>query len=86
MNTSRMGGNSCSMTESLQHPAEMVKEYPVSAVMVAFGIGVGVGIVLSQSLISPLASWVEPEPTMAQRVGRQVMEVVGRVMPASMSR
>jgi len=86
MNTSRMGGVSCSLPDSLKQPTEMVKEYPVSSVMVAFGIGIGVGVLLGQALAAPLASWVEPEPSMAQRVGRQVLEAVRGVMPASMSR
>lgn len=86
MNTSRIGGVSCSLPDSLKQPTEMVKEYPVSSVMVAFGVGLGIGLLVGQALAAPLASWVEPEPSMAQRVGRQVMDVVGRVMPASLSR
>ncbi|MGE0609712.1 MAG: hypothetical protein AB7O62_21660 [Pirellulales bacterium] len=84
MNTSRMGCSTSNMTECLSNPGELVKDYPASAVMIALGAGIGVGLLIGQALAAPLAQWVEPEPTTAQRLGRQVLEVVNRVVPANM--
>jgi len=75
------------MIETFQHaierPAEIVKDYPVSSMLVVFGVGLGVGLLLSQALCS---SMLEPEPTMSERWQRQLMGAADRVLPASMSR
>jgi len=75
------------MNETFQHaierPAEIVKDYPVSSMLVVFGVGLGVGLLLSQALCS---SMLEPEPTMSERWQRQLMGAADRVLPASMSR
>jgi len=75
------------MNETFQHaierPAEIVKDYPVSSMLVVFGVGLGVGILLSQALCSTL---LEPEPTMSERWQRQLMGAADRVLPTSMSR
>lgn len=75
------------MNETFQHalerPAELVKEYPVSSMLVLFGVGMGVGLVLCQALCSTV---LEPEPTMTERWQRQLMGAADRVLPSSMSR
>jgi hypothetical protein len=69
--------------EAIERPAELVKEYPVSSMLIVFSVGLGMGLLLSQALCSPM---FEPEPTMTERWQRQLMGAADRVLPASMSR
>jgi hypothetical protein len=69
---------------ALERPAEVVKEYPVSSMLLMFGLGLGVGLIVTQALCSP--SMFEPEPTMSERWQRNLMDAADRVLPASMSR
>jgi hypothetical protein len=74
------------MNETLHHamerPGELVKEYPVSSMLVLFGIGLGVGVLISQAMCSTM---LEPETT-TERWQRQLMGAADRVLPTSMSR
>ena len=45
--------------EALERPVEMVKEYPLASMLLMFGMGLGVGVVVSQSLCSVLAEMTE---------------------------
>ena len=67
----------------MERPQEMLQEYPVSSMLVVFGLGLGVGLLLSQALCSTM---LEPEPTMAERWQRNLMGAADRVLPSSMSR
>ncbi|MCI0362152.1 MAG: hypothetical protein L0211_27030 [Planctomycetaceae bacterium] len=55
--------------EAMSRPTEMVKEYPVSSMLVVFSVGLGVGLVLSQALIPSFH-----ESTMTERMGRQLYD------------
>jgi len=70
--------------EALERPAELVKEYPLSTMLLMFGVGLGVGVVLSQTVCSAFAEAMETEPTMAEKVKRQVYDAVSQVLPPSM--
>lgn len=72
-----------SVQEAMQRPAELVQEYPMSSMVIVFGVGLGVGLLLSQMLANSL---IEPEPTMTERWQRQLMGAADRVLPAAMSR
>lgn len=76
---------------ALERPAEVVREYPVSSMLLMFGVGLGVGLIVTQALCS--ASMFEPEPTTTERWQRNLMHAAervvhaaDRVLPASMSR
>lgn len=69
--------------ETMQRPAELVQEYPVSSMLIVFGIGMGVGLLISQAMCSTM---FEPEPTMTERWQRQLMSAADRVLPVTMSR
>lgn len=75
------------MNETFQHamerPQEMLKEYPVSSMLVVFGLGLGVGLLVSQAMCSTM---LEPEPTMTERWQRNFMNAADRVLPSGMSR
>lgn len=57
---------SSAASEALNRPAEMVQEYPLSSMLVVFGLGLGVGVIIGQSLT------MYHEPTMTERMGRQL--------------
>jgi len=71
---------------TLEQPAELVKEYPLSAMLILFGVGLGVGVLIGQTVANPIAHAFEPEPTMTERLSRQVYDAVSRVMPEALSR
>lgn len=72
--------------ETMHRPVEMVKEYPISATMIAFGMGLGAGVLLSQTLCSTLVEAFEPEPTMTERLRKQVYDAVSHVVSPAMMR
>jgi len=69
--------------DAMERPVEMVKEHPLPSMLLMFGIGLGVGVVVSQAVCSTLVEAVE-EPAMTEKVRRQVFEALGHVMPPSM--
>jgi hypothetical protein len=71
---------------SLEQPTELVKEYPLSAMLILFGVGLGVGVLIGQTVANPIAHAFQPEPTMTERLSRQVYDAVSRVMPDALSR
>lgn len=86
MNNSSMDCAASWVQDAMQHPVETVKQHPAETALIVFGLGVGLGFVIGQSLAAPIAHWMEPEPSLAQRVGRQVLDAVGRVMPQAVGR
>ena len=67
----------------------IVKQHPMSTALVVFGIGLGVGVVLG-SMISAAAT---PPPSFGQRaelaaekLGRQMMDAMSRVLPHSIAK
>jgi len=70
--------------ETFERPVELMKEYPFSSLMIAFGVGLGVGVIVSQTLCSSLMEAIEPEPTMTEKLRRQVYDAVSHVLSPSM--
>jgi len=48
--------NGLDFEHAMQRPMEMAKEYPVASMLVVFGVGLGVGILLGQSAPSVSSS------------------------------
>jgi len=69
--------------EAMERPAEMVKEHPLPSMLLMFGIGLGVGVLLSQAVCSTLLEAVE-EPTMSEKMRRQAYDALSHVFPPSM--
>jgi hypothetical protein len=67
---------------AMERPTELVHEYPVSSMLLMFGLGLGVGVIVSQTLLSGLAEALE-EPTMSDKVKRQLYDALSQVIPAS---
>lgn len=70
--------------EAMAHPTEMVKDHPLPSMLLMFGIGMGVGVVVAQTLCSSLID--EEPPTMTEKVRKQVFDAVSSVLPPSMLR
>lgn len=82
----RRGSVSSSVASTLAQPTEMVKEYPVSSMLVIFGIGLGVGVMLSQALYEPVSRTFYPEPTLMEKLGRQMYDALHSAMPEALAR
>ena len=70
-------------------PAGLVSDYPLSAVLLVFGVGLGVGVALGSMLIGPVAphpSFVQRTERAAEKVGRQVLDAIAGVLPESLSK
>lgn len=81
----KMENSSWHMEEALQRPVEMAKEYPVSAMLLVFGAGLGVGVLLSQAIAGPLHEFMEPETT-TERLRRQMLDYLSSTLPQSLAR
>jgi len=68
--------------EAIERPAEIVREYPLASMLLMFGMGLGVGVVVSQSLCSVLGEIAE-EPTMTEKVRKQVIDALSHVVSPS---
>jgi hypothetical protein len=68
---------------AMQRPDKMVKEHPLPSMLLMFGLGLGVGVLVSQTLCGSLIEAFE-EPTMTEKMRRQVYDAVSRVVPPSM--
>jgi hypothetical protein len=68
---------------TMERPAEMVKEYPLPSMLLMFGLGLGVGVLISNTLCSSLIEAFE-EPTMTEKVRRQAYDALSHVLPPTM--
>jgi len=68
--------------EALEKPVEVAREYPISSMLVVFGVGLGVGVLISQVACSSLTSMVH-EPTFSEKLSRQIYHAVNEVLPQS---
>lgn len=68
---------------AMERPQELVREYPVSSMLVLFGVGLGVGVILGQTLSCALSE-MAPEPTMTDKMKQQAYDAISHVLPASL--
>lgn len=71
------------------NPEGLVGRYPLSSVLVVFGIGLGVGVALGSILGGP----VMPRPSFGQRtelaaeqIGRRMLDAIAGVLPETLSK
>lgn len=72
------------VAEYTQEGKELVEEYPVAALGIAFGVGVATGLAVACMLTeqsSPQRHW-----TVAHRLGEQLIEAMSSVLPESLSK
>jgi hypothetical protein len=67
---------------AMERPTEMVKEHPLPSMLLMFGLGMGVGVVVSQVLCSSLME--EANPTMTERMRKQAYDALSHVLTPSM--
>jgi len=72
--------------EAMEHPGDLVKEHPLPSMLLMFGLGLGVGVLVSQTLCSSLIEMVESQPTMTDKLRRQVYDALSNVLSPSMLR
>jgi hypothetical protein len=70
--------------DAMERPAEFVRDHPLPTMLFLFGMGIGVGVLVSQTLCSSLVEMVDPEPTMTDKVRRQVYDALSHVMSPAM--
>jgi hypothetical protein len=67
----------------------LVSDYPLSAVLLVFGVGLGVGVALGSMLMGPATpdpSFVQRTERAAEKLGRQVLGAIAGVLPESLSK
>ena len=76
-------------TPAIAKSEGLVSDYPLSSVLVVFGIGLGIGVALGSILGGPPT----PRPSIgrrtelaAQHLGRQVLDGLVSVLPESLSK
>jgi hypothetical protein len=55
---------------AIERPKELVNEYPISSMLVMFGVGIGVGLIVGQALSGALSELAH-EPTMTEKMKHQ---------------
>jgi hypothetical protein len=87
-------GLAAQASEMMHQPAEMIKEYPLTSMLVVFGVGVGVGLIVTQAMCESSSSssnsfnrytsgW---DSRSAERMGRQIYDSLAHMVPSSVSR
>jgi hypothetical protein len=69
--------------EAIERPGELVKEYPLASMLLMFGVGLGVGVVVSSAICSSLAEMDVHESTMAEKLKKQVYDALSNVLSPS---
>jgi hypothetical protein len=73
------------MGHMIAKPQEVVSDYPFSSALLVFGIGLGVGVMLSSALCESTAHMWQPETT-SQRWSRQMSDYLGHMVPEAVSK
>jgi hypothetical protein len=64
---------------------ELVEEYPISSTVLAFGVGLGIGVLVGQTIAGALRS--EPDPSSGlESLSQQVCDAVRKSVPEAISR
>jgi fructoselysine-6-P-deglycase FrlB-like protein len=69
--------------EAMERPAELVKEYPLASMLLMFGMGLGVGVVVSSAICSSLEEMSAHESSMTEKLKRQVYDALSHVISPS---
>jgi hypothetical protein len=64
---------------------ELVEEYPISSTLLAFGVGLGVGVLIGQTIAGALRD--EPQPGLRpDSLSQPVCDAVRRAVPEAIAR
>jgi hypothetical protein len=67
----------------------MISQHPLPSVLVVFGIGMGIGMVLASAMcesVAPPPSFGKRTELAAEKLGRQVLDAIAGVVPASLAK
>jgi hypothetical protein len=82
-----MSGGGHRIREAYEMTEDMVREHPASSALVTFGLGVGLGLVLTALLVpaAPRRSWYDEHmPESLSR--RNVSDMINRMLPDALAR
>jgi len=71
--------------EVVERPTELVRDHPLPAMLIMFGLGMGVGVLVG-TVCGSLLDMIEGEPTLATRVRQQVYDALSNVVSPSVMR
>ena len=77
------------VAHAVAKPEGLVSDYPLSSVLVVFGIGLGVGVALGSILGGPMTtppSLVQRTELAAEKLGRQMLDAIASALPKSLSK
>jgi len=79
-----------SMSGAMHRAEETVAEYPMSAVATAFGVGLGLGVLLAVAMTDSRPSYYDPshwyDKLSAEKLGRSMLSSLSGMLPDSVSR
>ena len=91
MQGNRMEDINHQFREALERPAEMVKEYPLASMLLMFGVGMGLGVIVSNAICSSLAEEESTASSMANsfshmtgKLREQTYAALENVLPPAM--
>jgi hypothetical protein len=64
---------------------ELVEEYPISSTVLAFGMGLGIGVLIGQTIAGALREEQQPTSRL-DSLSQQVCDAVRRAVPEAMAR
>jgi len=67
--------------EALGQPIEMIRQNPMAAMLVAFGAGLGLGVLITQAMREE-----EREPLISGRTKRHIYDAVSNMLPTMLKR
>ena len=74
--TNRMNHQFRDAMHAIEQPDEVVREYPLASMLLMFGMGLGVGVVVSQAICGSLAEMEPESSSMTDRLSRQVYDAL----------
>jgi len=74
-----------SSREFVDSSRELVGEYPVTSTLLAFGVGLGVGVLVGQTIAGALSQEATPSSRL-ESLSQQIHDVVRKTIPEAISR
>jgi hypothetical protein len=65
---------------------DTVRDFPLTSMLVVFGVGMAVGLVLVDSLGDTVAKALDRDPSTTEKLGRQIGEALKAALPESVMR
>lgn len=89
MSTGQKKSTGPCIAQAVADSEALVSDYPLSSVLVVFGMGLGVGLVLVNVLggaVTPRPSFGRRTELAAEKLGRQVLDAIVGSLPESIAK